>query len=287
MRREVQILDTLVAMQRHADYVRRGYRWWTAGAVELMRARRLVRRFKALYEVNLHRNTRRRRRKSGEGVALLLLYRLPGEPRYGQPDAAPLHIGWTLLVTDGECDVRHREKLRDSTQDATRLMIGPYELVRLSRPGQCTAAWSYRMSRPYYQAWRERVIRSARGDPEELPGRVLAELYREPGFAGVRSQVGHICALYRREWRRRRRVRDAFPRLPRLAYVQRLPTTSTSLSELLNTATRMAALAGGSQGGGAAIFRCDSESGASSGSATIPDSTGDGAGSHGMRTPVR
>ena len=62
------------------------------------------------------------------------------------------------------------------------------------------------MIRVYYKAWRAGVIRFARGDPEELPVRVLAELYREPGFAGVRSQVGHICALYRREWRRRHGV---------------------------------------------------------------------------------
>jgi len=272
MRHEVQILDTLVAMQRHADYVRRGYRWWTAGAVEVARALRLVRRFEALYEVNLHRNTRRRRRKRGEGIALLLLYQLPGQTRYGQPDIAPSHIGWTLLVTDGECGARHREVLRDGAQRTTRLMIGPYELVRLSRHSQCTAAWSYRMSRAYYQAWRERVIRSARGDPEELPVRVLAELYREPGFAGVRSQVGHICALYRREWRRRRGIRDAFPKLPRLAYVQRLPTTSTPLSELLGTATRMVALARGSQR--SALTESASEM--SSGCSTVRESPGEG-----------
>jgi hypothetical protein len=234
MRRDVQILDVLVAMQRHADCVRRGYRWWTAGIVEPARALRLVRRFEILYEVNLHRNTRRRRRQHGEGVALLLLYRLPEQCRCDQPNAPPLLIGWTLLVTDGECGARHREVLHDATQRVTRLTIGPYELVRLSRSGQSTAAWSYRMSRPYYEAWRERVIRSARGDPEELPIRVLAELYREPGFAGVRSQVGHICALYRREWRRRRRIGDAFPKLPKLAYVQRLSTMSTPLSTLLN-----------------------------------------------------
>lgn len=235
MRRDVQILEALVAMQRHADCVRRGYRWWTAGTVEVGRALRLVHRFEALYAVNLHRNTRRRRRQRGEGVALLLLYLPHQRRRCGEASAVPSYIGWTLLVTDGECAARHREVLRDATQRDTRLSIGDYELVRLSRPGRRTAAWSYRMSRDYYQAWRTRVIRSARGDPEELPVRVLAELYREPGFAGVRSQVGHVCALYRREWRRRRRAGDAFPKLPKLAYVQRLPTTSIPLSQLLGS----------------------------------------------------
>jgi hypothetical protein len=231
MRQDVQILETLFAMQRHSDFVRRGYHWWTGGIIEVGKALRLQRRFEALYEVNLHRNVRARQRKRGVGVPLLLFYRLPMVMSVGNQTGPEEHlprIGWTLLVSDGECTARHREVLRDALDPASRLTIGPYELVRLSRSGQLAPAWSYRMSRAYCEAWRERVIRSARGDPAEVPHLVLGALYREPGFAGVRSQVGHVCALYRREWRRRRGGQQPFPGLPRLRYVQRLPYRAES-----------------------------------------------------------
>ncbi len=236
MRRDVEVLDTLVAMQRHADFIRRGYHWWTGGVVEATRALRLVRRFEVLYETNLHRNTRRRRRARGEGASLLLLYRTPIVRAFSDRCnnmSSPLCIGWTLLVSDGDCAARHREALHNARERDTRLVIGPYELVRHNRKHQSHPAWTFRMSHLYYEHWRGRVVRSARGDPHELCWHVLKDLYSEPGFAGVRSQVGHVCALYRREWRRRRNAGDAFPALPRLSYVQRLPTSSTSLKLLL------------------------------------------------------
>ncbi len=232
MPHDVQILETLFAMQRHSDFVRRGYHWWTGGTIEIGKALRLQRRFEALYEVNLHRNVRGRQRKQGVGVSLLLFYRPPTGMSVGNPMGPEEHlprIGWTLLVSDGECVARHREVLRDALDPTTRLTIGSYELVRLSRSGQALPAWSYRMSRVYYEGWRDRVIRSARGDPAQVPHLVLGALYREPGFAGVRSQVGHVCALYRREWRRRRGGQEPFPGLPRLRYVQRLPCRTEAL----------------------------------------------------------
>lgn len=222
--KEVRVLCSEVALQRHIDYVRRGYAWYVTGMVPPEKVRRLQAKFVARYNVNEHRNVRARRRRTGEAAAVLLFYVVPcGLTSPGAPDGQQLTVGWSLLLTDGEHKARSEERhLRDAREHRTRLRIGPYILTRRTRPGQSTPSWTWMMTREEFAAWRERVIRSARGDIGDRVTVVLSELYRVPGFAGIRSQVGHIVSLYRREWRRRRRRGDAFPCLPKLRYVQRL-----------------------------------------------------------------
>ena len=221
---------------------------WSAGGTgggravlcRLTASPRLYRRFQALYKVNLHRNARAQLRRQGQGAAVFILYQLA---KYSRPqgvgtEVAPGCIGWTLLVTDGECVARHREVLKDALNRESRLCIGPYQLGRRTRRGEVRPVLSYSMTSDHYEAWRTRVIMSARGDPADRPELVLRDLYLEPGFGGVRSQVGHICALYRREWRHRRRAGDAFPRLPRLGYVARLSSAAQTLDSLLDVRRR-------------------------------------------------
>lgn len=57
-------------MQRLADYVRFGYRFWTAGEVPLARASALARKFSRYYRVDLDRNRRARARRAPEKAAL-------------------------------------------------------------------------------------------------------------------------------------------------------------------------------------------------------------------------
>ena len=153
--------------------------------------------------------------------------------RAGSPgDAAGEALGWSLLLTDGESPARHLEALRLATDVRTPLCVGPYELVRRSRPGQSHPAWTYRMTPECYETYRVRALRSARGDPREPSGQLLRDLYCQPGFAGVRSQVGRIVGLFRREFGRRHPRGVIAPSLPRLGYVQRLATTGTWLSDL-------------------------------------------------------
>jgi hypothetical protein len=188
--------------------------------------------------VNIHRNTRWRRRRRGVAAAVFHLYRQPGwrdDTRGSAGDAAGEALGWSLLLTDGESPARHLEALRLATDVRTPLRIGPYELVRKSRPSQSHPAWTYRMTPDCYEAYRGRALRSARGDPREPQGLLLKDLYRHPGFAAIRSQVGRIVALFRREYRRRHRRGEPATPLPRLGYVQRLPTTGSRLSSLLRS----------------------------------------------------
>jgi hypothetical protein len=220
------VLTSVVAMQRHVDYVRRGYHWYVTGVVPARKAERLRVKFTDRYHVEEHRNVRARRRARGEGASVLLMYQPCGSA--AESEQSPAHgsgetlIGWTLLVTEGEHPARALEKLKDALDESQRLTLGPYQLIRRTRAGQVKPAWTWAMTKAEYSLWRERVIRSARGDASHSPGRVLVELYRTPGFAGIRSQVGHVVSLYRREWKRRRRGSDPFPRLPKLGYVQRL-----------------------------------------------------------------
>ena len=91
------------------------------------------------------------------------------------------------------------------------------------------------MTPELYEAYRARALKCARGDPREPAGLLLKDLYCQPGFAAIRSQVGRIVALFRREFRRRHRRGVAPPALPRLGYVQRLPTTGIRLVDLLDS----------------------------------------------------
>jgi hypothetical protein len=227
-RHDVQVLDTLVAMQRLADYIgRHGYHWWTSGEIAQDRTQHLVRKFATLYGIDLHRNTRSRRKKSGAGAAILLIYRLPRKvTRIEFNESGKNTVWWTLLVTDGRHSAFDRESLKDAHSVEGRFTVGQYQLVRATRPGQAKPVWTFKMLPSYYDEYRQRVIRSARGDPRECVSRLLHELYTEPGWRPIRSAVGRIVCLYRREWRKRRGRHEIFPKLPRLGYVQRLANHS-------------------------------------------------------------
>lgn len=241
MKSNILVLDTLSAMQRHADCVRKGKRFVTQGTVVLSKAMRLARRFDALYDVNVHRNTRSRRARRGEASGILIFYRLPRSDLNADAidsDESDLRIGWSLLFSEGFTPALHAEKLRDALDPKTCLRIGPYDLVRRPRKGSPQPAFTFRMNKEYYERYRDRVIRSARGDMSETPSSLLRSLYSEPGFAAIRSQVGHIVALWRREFRRRQHGSVRFPALPKLRYVQRLRMSATPLTDLIGAVTK-------------------------------------------------
>lgn len=217
-------------MQRIADYIgRHGYHWWTSGEIAQDRTQHLARKFATLYGTDLHRNTRGRRKKAGTGAAILLTYRLPRSvSRTSLNHSCNITVWWTLLVTEGRHSAFDRESLKDAHSAEGRFTVGQYQLVRATRPGQAKPVWTFKMLPSYYDEYRQRVIRSARGDPRECVSRLLHELYTEPGWRPIRSAVGRIASLYRREWRKRRGRHDSFPKLPRLGYVQRLANHSAT-----------------------------------------------------------
>ena len=92
------------------------------------------------------------------------------------------------------------------------------------------------MTAERYQTWRDRVVESARKPALHAEHDITRRLYTVPGFAGIRSQVGFLVGLWRKEWKRRRAAADAFPKLPQLRYVQRLKSTGVRLSQLTRDA---------------------------------------------------
>lgn len=212
-------------MQRLADAARRGYIYYFAGVVPARKARQLRRKFQEQFNVDEHRNVRARRRARGEAAALMIMHELPAQPEFTS-ERKEAHIGWVVMLTEGEHAAYWRgENIRVATEDDQRLTIGQFQMLRRTRPASTapSPSWTWSLTKTAYGSWRERVIRSARGDHTESPTRLLAELYKLGSFRGIRSDIGRIVGLYRREWKKRRRRGDSFPSLPRLRYVQRLP----------------------------------------------------------------
>jgi len=228
-------------MQRVADFVRTGHHRWTSGEVPLDRAHALVQKFAALYRTDATRGQRLRMKRSGIASAHLLLY-----ARRPEAGAKPRTILWFLLVSDGEHPAAHSETLRDAHIAGERIRLDRYELVQLPRKNADAPAWTWRMTAERYQSWREKVVECARKPALRAEHDITKKLYSVPGFAGIRSQVGFIVGLWRREWKRRRAANDAFPKLPPLRYVQRLRSVGVRLSELTRDAARGAE--GGAEG---------------------------------------
>ena len=222
-------------MQRLSDFVRLGSYRWTSGECPLEggRVHALVRKFCALYRVDATRGQRLRMMRSGIASAHLLMY-----ARRTTNGANPRTILWFLLVSDGEHPASISEKLRDAHAPGERIRMGGYELVQLPRKDSVKPAWTWRMTVERYQSWRDRVVESARKPALRAERDITKKLYSTPGFAGVRSQVGFIVGLWRREWKRRRAASEQFPQLPKLYYCQRLKSVGVQLSQLTRDAAR-------------------------------------------------
>lgn len=211
-----------VFMQRIADQVRRGYRWYALGEVRLDRAKALVAKFARLYNVHLHRNQKLRERASGLASADLLLW---------QPHTDT--IVFCLLLTPGSHVAHMLEKLRDATLRDTRLTLGDYELVQQPRPGNDRPAWTWRLTSNAYEGWRMRALEVCRKGNDFEVRQFIASLHATPGFAGIREQVKKVKGLFRAEWRRRRSDGVLVPALAmRQRYAQRLPNSGLQISRL-------------------------------------------------------
>jgi hypothetical protein len=141
-----------------------------------------------------------------------------------------------LLVTPGNNPAHQLEHLRNANEAAGRIIVTGYELVQLPRVGQVKAAWTWRMEDATYKGWRLRLIAAARRRLTLL-NTETAQLARTPGFAGCRAQVKKLVQLAAGEWRRQHD--NAAPlAVPRLPYLQRLPSGVTSLKNWLRRYTK-------------------------------------------------
>lgn len=196
-----------VFMQRIADHVGRGYPYFVGGQIPEERWPVLCRKFSDLYRVDLGKDARYRRKKLGLGNAVLLGMRAEGG------------VIWMLLVTPGDHPAHTLEKLREATEFA--IEVTGYELVRTTRSGSPKPVWSWRMTAAHYRSWRERIIAAVRHHDRVLGKQLWESLYHSPGFAGIRTQVGKLVSLFKREWQRVEQSPFPYPARP-LYYVRRM-----------------------------------------------------------------
>lgn len=251
-------------MQRIADHVRLGYCFWTSGEINADKAPAFVRKFDRLYAVGRTRHQRAWARLKGEAGAVLLLYAptahtppttgkdeptkvaqlptssAPKQTTATEPPTAdtpcPITLLWVLLVTPGEHLAHRFEVLRDANTEIGRIQVRDFELVRLPRPGQASAAWTWRLTTAAYQGWRANLIDVARRQPARLPSEVQ-RLGKTPGFAGCRTQVKKLLQLAKAE-HQRRMPGNAVLTVPRVWYVQRLASGTLRLSQLRRNSNR-------------------------------------------------
>lgn len=185
------LLSKTIFLQRVQESVGAGYRHYALGSVPLGKAPGLVRKFKELYQVHLDKNARYRRKAAGLGNARLVL-RLNEE----------YDLDFALLVSPGEHPAYQLEKLGDIRKKP--LAYRELELVLLTLKGRDKPGLTWRLSAETMEAWRQRLhLYTAHYNRVELY-RAWHSLYRTPGFAGIRRQVGELVNYWRAEWKKHR-----------------------------------------------------------------------------------
>ncbi|WP_295403828.1 hypothetical protein [uncultured Thiocystis sp.] len=162
-------------MQRLADLVRSGHRWFVAGNIAPERAGLLAGKFDAHYQVTQTRLQASRARAAGAATFRLLLLH--------QDDTPELRF-WLLRTAGDVPPAAAREAWQDALEQ--RLELTGYELVRLTRPDQATPAWTWRYTREREQALRAALIGAIRGRRDLELQQLIHTIWRTPGFAGAR-----------------------------------------------------------------------------------------------------
>ena len=208
-------------MQRLADLVRSGHRWYIAGQIKPDKAGYFAGKMDTLYAVGLTRLEQSRRRKSGQATFRLLMLYQDGHDC----------LDWWLLRTDGAVPPEaHREKWRDALVD--RISYTGYELVRQTRAGAKLPAWTWRYTKTREHELRDALLRAVRTKRDDELRQLIQTIWRTPGFAAARGQVKKMKALIVSDWKRSRGG-DPLPEIPeRLGYVRRIPDLGRKLSEL-------------------------------------------------------
>ena len=146
------IVHKTVFLQRLSDFVRLGYDSWVTGYCEPSAAAGLARKFARYYATDLDRHRRCRGRKLGEASAVLLMHEWNGLGR----------LLFVLLVTPGTHPARQLEALQCALDPSHRLVVGQFELVRLTRGGSDKPVYTWRLEKSAYKNIRSRVIDTVR-----------------------------------------------------------------------------------------------------------------------------
>ena len=209
-------------MQRLADLVRTGHTHYVEGLIPVEKAASLAGKLDYLYLVGQNKLQASRQRKTGAASFRLLMLATDGEDL----------IRWYLLRTEGTIPpAGQREKWRNALTE--RISLTGYELIRQTRQGQSTPAYTWRYTKRRATDLRDALLRAIRTKRDDELRQIIHSIFRTPGFAAARDQVKKMVDLIKDEWKRSRKKDEPLPEIPaRLGYIRRLPDVGLRISEI-------------------------------------------------------
>jgi hypothetical protein len=212
-----------VYMQRIGDAVSKGATRYIQGVVPIGKAGVLASKFDKPYFCGLTPLQAFHARKKGLATGKLYFW---------QEDTKGNTLHWILLVTDGEFKegFGYDEKWSDPKMDKQRIVITNYHLVRVVTTYDTKPRWTWRYTRASYDALGQNIIEIIRTKRDEKLKEIITQLWRSPGFSGIREQVKILQKLIVTEWKRGRRENEVIPTIPaHLGYVRKLPDKGVKL----------------------------------------------------------
>jgi hypothetical protein len=215
-------IKQLPFLQRIGDRARDGYFYYLTGICSPARYPALAQKFRRLYETDLTKDHRYRRRRRGESVYSMLAYQVKSS------SDAP--VMWVLVRTDGEESITSdkQEKWRDIRTE--RLTVfGHFELHRHTRKDMSNPSWSWRIEKSHYKELREVVIALVRSKSDGRLRELVDSINTAPKFAPIRAQIKQLHELILAEFKRSRSPKDMPPKLPRVGFTRRTKDQTRSI----------------------------------------------------------
>jgi hypothetical protein len=208
-------------MQRLADLARYGYSFYIQGQISRAKAYFMAEKFSLFYGTGLGRMEQSRLRKLGQATFRFLAWH----------DENVDVVHWVLLRTDGSTPEEATREKWHSLVDDRLVVVGGYELVRVTKVGASKPVWTWRYTKAHYTKLRESLIGDIRGRRDLPTKQLIHEIWRTPGFSAAREQVKQLKVLILAEWKRSRGT-DPLPDIPdRLGYVRKLADKGTVMKK--------------------------------------------------------
>lgn len=209
-------------MQRVLDLVNLGYTHYVSGSTTVDKIEQAVALFEMNYQACISRYQRSKRKSKGLGNVHLVLH-LKGDQVY-----------WWLLATPpavGRHPIHETDKLKNALVAGERIEISGFELVRLPKKGTDRTKLTWRMTASTFDEFSKNIVDAVRSRSHDRMQHVLYRLWSNPGFNGIRSQIGKLIVEYRAEVRRAS-IKDA-PKPPdKLFYLNRRFHAGISVNQL-------------------------------------------------------
>lgn len=209
-------------MQRIADLVRTGHRWYVTGEISHEKLDSFYDRMNHIYEVNLSNMQSSRKRKSGRAGFKLLVASLDDDTKI---------YTFFLLRSFGDMPVEAtNEKWKDALRE--KIEVRGYNLVRKTREGSKSPSWTWSYTKEQYHRFYDGITMAIRQKGDKNLTALILSISKTQGFAGARAQAYSLLQLIKDEWKRSR-GNDIMPELPkRISYNRRVATLGRVVEEV-------------------------------------------------------